>query len=90
MQSHQELGDSLNLFFIDQYSPGSIFWKPRGALLYNNLIAYMRQLYKLYGYQEVITPNIYDKKLWQKSGHWDKYRENMFLIQDNELDQKDA
>ena len=85
MQSHQELGDKLNLFFVNDVSTGSIFWKPRGAILYNNLIAHMRNLYEEYDYQEVITPNIFDKKLWMTSGHWDKYKENMFIIEHDRL-----
>lgn len=82
MQSHQELGNKLELFFIDETSPGSIFWKPRGALLFNNLSKLMRDHYDNYNYVEVISPNIYDKKLWVTSGHWDKYQENMFLLED--------
>src|SRR5579872_5698269 len=81
MQTHQEIGTKLNLFFIDEVSPGSIFWKPRGASLYNNLIRLIRSLYDEYNYVEVVTPNIADKKLWEISGHWDKYRENMFLLE---------
>lgn len=81
MESHQELGNRLELFFIDETSPGSIFWKPRGALLFNNLIKIMRDLYDRYGYTEVVSPNIFDKKLWEMSGHWEKYRENMFLLE---------
>ena len=75
-----DLGKTLDLFFQDDLSPGSIFWKPKGAELYNNLIRLIRMLYNKYGYQEVITPNIADKALWQISGHWDKYRENMFVL----------
>ena len=81
METHQELGNRLDLFFIDVTSPGSIFWKPRGALLFNNLIKIMRDLYDRYGYTEVVSPNIYNKKLWETSGHWEKYRENMFLLE---------
>lgn len=79
--THQELGNKLELFFVDDSSPGSIFWKPRGALLFNNLIKLMRDLYNLHDFVEVVTPNMYDKKLWETSGHWDKYRENMFLVE---------
>src|SRR5271170_2561531 len=81
MESHQELGNRLELFFIDETSPGSIFWKPRGAALFNNLIKIIRDLYDIYGYMEVVSPNIYDKKLWEISGHWDKYKENMFILE---------
>lgn len=82
METHQEIGKKLELFFINDTSPGSIFWKPRGALLFNNLIRIIRDLYDRYGYVEVVSPNIYDKKLWETSGHWDKYRENMFILKD--------
>jgi threonyl-tRNA synthetase len=82
MESHQDLGNRLELFFIDETSPGSIFWKPRGAALFNNLIKIIRDLYDIYGYVEVVSPNIYDKKLWEVSGHWDKYKENMFILED--------
>jgi threonyl-tRNA synthetase len=89
MESHLELGNKLNLFFVSDVSPGSIFWKPRGTILFNNLIKLMRNLYDMYGYIEVVTPNIYDKKLWETSGHWDKYRENMFLIEQKDNDTND-
>ena len=82
METHQEIGTRLELFFIDDTSPGSIFWKPRGTVLFNNLINIIRDLYDTYQYTEVITPNIFEKKLWETSGHWDKYRENMFLLED--------
>lgn len=84
MESHQEIGNRLDLFFIDETSPGSIFWKPRGALLFNNLIKIIRDLYDLHGYMEVVTPNMFEKKLWIKSGHWEKYRKNMFIIADDD------
>jgi threonyl-tRNA synthetase len=78
--THQELGNKLKLFFIDESSPGSIFWLPHGTLVFNRLVDYIKYYYQLKGYQEVVTPNIYDKSLWKTSGHWDKYRENMFII----------
>ena len=61
-------------------SPGSCFFLPHGAKIYNNLVDFLRSCYQKLGYQEVITPNLYNKKLWETSGHWDKYKENMFLI----------
>jgi threonyl-tRNA synthetase len=82
MESHQEIGTRLDLFFIDETSPGSIFWKPRGTILFNNLIKIIRDLYDLHDYTEVVTPNIFEKKLWETSGHWEKFRENMFIIAD--------
>jgi hypothetical protein len=79
--THQELGTRLKLFFMDETSPGSIFWLPHGAHIYNRLVEYIRYYYSLNGYSEVIGPNIYDKKLWETSGHWNVYRENMFIIE---------
>jgi threonyl-tRNA synthetase len=76
-----ELGAHFDLFFQDDMSPGSIFWKPKGGELYNNLIRLMRVLYNEYGFIEVVSPNIFDKELWKTSGHWWKYRENMFILQ---------
>jgi threonyl-tRNA synthetase len=90
MDTHQEIGTRLDLFFIDETSPGSIFWKPRGSLLFNNLIKLIRDLYDTYQYTEVITPNIFEKKLWVTSGHWDKYKENMFLLEDIHHDKTSA
>lgn len=86
-----ELGAQLDLFFQDDVSPGSIFWKPKGAELYNNLIRLMRVLYNENDFVEVVTPNIYDKELWKISGHWWKYRENMYILrQDRYVDPDDA
>ena len=78
---HKQIGNKLQLFIFDEISPGSCFFLPKGAKIYNNLIDFLRNCYKKLGYQEVITPNIYKKELWQTSGHWDKYKENMFQIQ---------
>jgi len=83
MESHLDIGKKLNLFFIDDTSPGSTFWLPHGALLYNNLIKIIRDLYHAYGYTEVVTPNIYKEKIWQVSGHIAKYKENMYALQNN-------
>jgi threonyl-tRNA synthetase len=79
--THQELGQQLKLFFFDEVSPGSAFFLPHGTVLYNKLLSYMRSHYQELGYKEVITPVLYDKALWQQSGHWDKYKENMFCIE---------
>lgn len=79
--THQELGQQLKLFFFDEKSPGSAFFLPHGTILYNKLLNYMRDDYNRRGYKEVITPVIYDKSLWVQSGHWDKYKENMFCIE---------
>ncbi len=88
-KSHQELGAQLKLFFFDEKSPGSAFFLPHGTILYNNLINYIKSEYKLRGYSEVMTPVIFDKSLWETSGHWSKYKENMFVIECNKLDKTD-
>ncbi|AYV75605.1 MAG: THS1-like protein [Terrestrivirus sp.] len=81
--SHIDIGRDLDLFFFDDVSPGSCFFLPHGTILLNNLINLMRGLYKKYGYKEVSTPVMCDKKLWITSGHYDKYKENMFHIDNN-------
>ncbi len=86
LKTHAELGNQLDLFFFDEKSPGSAFFLPAGAILYNNLLTYFRSEYMARGYQEVITPNIFDKSLWETSGHWDKYKENMFIIEKDHPD----
>lgn len=79
-KNHIELGNDLHLFFFDTYSPGSCFFLPHGAVIHRKLIERLRKYYKKNRYVEVVSPNLYDKKLWEKSGHWDKYKDNMFLI----------
>lgn len=88
-KSHQELGAQLKLFFFDEKSPGSAFFLPAGATLYNNLVNYIKSQYKTRGYSEVMTPVIFDKALWEISGHWAKYKENMFVIESNKSDKSD-
>lgn len=81
--NHKDIGKKLKLFFFDDISPGSCFFLPHGAKLYIKLVSYLRSKYKELGYKEVITPNIYNKKLWEISGHWGKYKENMFILNKN-------
>jgi threonyl-tRNA synthetase len=88
-KSHQELGAQLKLFFFDEKSPGSAFFLPNGTTLYNNLVNYIKSEYKKRGYSEVMTPVIFDKSLWEISGHWTKYKENMFVIECNKSDKTD-
>jgi threonyl-tRNA synthetase len=78
--NHRDIGRDLKLFMFHEYSPGSCFFLPHGAKVYNNLMQFLRYCYDKLGYQEVITPNIYYKKLFKTSGHWEKYQENMFVI----------
>ena len=84
--NHRTIGNDLKLFFFDDMSPGSCFFLPHGTIIYNKLMELLRFYYKKTGYKEVITPNLYNKKLWEQSGHWDKYKENMFIISKNSID----
>ncbi|GIX63127.1 threonyl-tRNA synthetase, putative [Babesia caballi] len=80
-RDHRVIGTNLNLFHFDNiHSPGSCFWLPNGAKIYNRLVELMRENYRLRGYQEVITPNIFSCELWKTSGHYDNYRENMYMF----------
>jgi len=80
-RDHRKLGRELDLFHIDEYSPGTVFWHPKGWTLWQEIEQYMRRVYRENGYQEVKGPQILDKTLWEKTGHWDKYRENMFITE---------
>ncbi len=77
-RDHRKLGRELDLFHIDEYSPGTVFWHPKGWTVWQEVEQYMRRVYRDNGYLEVKGPQILDKTLWEKTGHWDKYRENMF------------
>ena len=79
-RDHRRLGAQLDLFHFDEHSPGSPLWHPKGMVLYSQLEAIRRRENTRRGYLEVKTPLIYDKALWVTSGHWDKFRESMFLI----------
>ena len=79
-RDHRVLGRQLDLFHFDEHSPGSPFWHPKGMVIFNTLEDIRRRENTRRGYSEVRTPLIYDKALWETSGHWDKFRENMFLI----------
>ncbi|NUO48062.1 MAG: threonine--tRNA ligase, partial [Polyangiaceae bacterium] len=78
-RDHRKLGKELELFMFHEYAPAMPFLLPRGAFVYNRLVSFMRDLYVKYGYEEVITPQIFDKKLFLTSGHLPNYRENMYL-----------
>ena len=88
-RDHRKLGRELDLFFFHPTSPGAAFWTDRGTLIYNELNTFIRELQRDRGYQEVKTPLLYNKGLWELSGHWGKYRENMFLVLDNETGEHD-
>uniref|UniRef100_A0A8C4ZH94 threonine--tRNA ligase n=1 Tax=Gadus morhua TaxID=8049 RepID=A0A8C4ZH94_GADMO len=80
-RDHRKLGREQDLFFFHDLSPGSCFFLPKGAFIYNTLVQFIRSEYKKRGFQEVVTPNIYNSKLWQTSGHWQHYSENMFSFE---------
>jgi len=80
-RDHRKLGRELSLFMFHQWAPGAAFWLPKGTMLYNTLADYMREVLFPAGYVEVKTPLIYNKALWERSGHWKHYRQNMFLIE---------
>jgi len=85
-RDHRKLGRELDLFHIDEHSPGTVFWHPKGWTLWQGVEQYMRQVYRDNGYLEVKGPQIIDKSLWEKTGHWDKYRENMFTTESEKRD----
>jgi len=78
-RDHRRLGRELDLYSFNPIAPASPFFHPKGTVIYNALISYMRRLYIRYGYQEVITPQIFDVELWRRSGHYDHFRENMYF-----------
>ncbi len=80
-RDHRKLGRELDLFHLDEHSPGTVFWHPKGWAIWQQVEQYMRRVYRDNGYQEVKGPQILDKSLWEKTGHWDKYRENMFTTE---------
>ena len=85
-RDHRKLGRELDLFHIDDHAPGLVFWHPNGWTLWHMVEQYMRQVYRDNGYLEVKAPQVLDKTLWEKTGHWDKYRENMFTTESEKRD----
>jgi len=85
-RDHRRLGKDLGLFYFHQLSPGSPFFAPKGAIIYNQLIELMRDKYKKFNYQEVITPQVFDVDLFHQSGHYENYRENMYFSRVDERD----
>jgi threonyl-tRNA synthetase len=79
-RDHRKLGTQLGLFMFHEWSPGSPFILPKGTIIYNELQSYLRTEYIKRGYKEVITPQLYNKELWETSGHWQFYKENMFIL----------
>ena len=85
-RDHRRLGRELDLFHLDPLAPGSPFYHPKGALLYNGLIEYMRGLYVEYGYTEVITPQIFNVEIFKTSGHYDNFGDDMFMFEADEVE----
>jgi len=83
-RDHRALGQAMSLFHFQPEAPGAVFWHPRGWKLFSTLIDYMRRRQEAAGYQEINTPDIMDRALWEKSGHWDKFRDAMYLTEAKE------
>ena len=85
-RDHRKLGRELDLFHLDEHSPGTVFWHPKGWTVWQEVEQYMRRVYRDNGYLEVKGPQILDRALWEKTGHWDKYRDNMFTTESEKRD----
>ena len=83
-RDHRKLGREMDLFHMQEEAPGQVFWHPNGWTVYTTLQDYMRRQQRRGGYVEVNTPQVVDRKLWERSGHWDKYQENMFIVEVDE------
>jgi threonyl-tRNA synthetase len=88
-RDHRKLGKELDLFHFHPYAPGAAFWTPNGTTVYQTLSQFMRDLLLDNGYVEIKTPLLFNKGLWEISGHWGKYKENMFLVYNNETEEHD-
>ena len=86
-RDHRKLGKEMNLFHFQEEAPGMVFWHPNGWTIYRLLENFIRNKLEQYNYLEIKTPQVVDRKLWEASGHWDKYRENMFIT---EIDEEHA
>ncbi|HIQ40164.1 MAG TPA: threonine--tRNA ligase [Sulfurivirga caldicuralii] len=85
-RDHRKLGKQLDLFHVEDIAPGMAFWHPKGTVLFNIVEAYMREQLRQNGYEEIRTPLIMDRSLWEKSGHWDKFKDNMFTTETENRD----
>jgi threonyl-tRNA synthetase len=83
-RDHRKLGRELDLFVFHDVSPGAAFWLPKGMVIFRELERFWRDVHDARGYQEISTPTLVAKRLWEQSGHWDHYRENMFLVEAEE------
>ena len=88
-RDHRKLGKEMELFHFQDEAPGQVFWHHKGWTIYTELLAYMRRKVHNHNYIEVNTPQMLDSRFWQASGHWEKYRENMFIINDDSQGKKD-
>jgi threonyl-tRNA synthetase len=88
-RDHRRLGREMELFHLQEEAPGMVFWHPNGWTLYRTLQDYMGRRQRRAGYQEIRTPQVVDRALWERSGHWEAYRENMFLVEVEEEGAKD-
>ncbi|GHA46251.1 threonine--tRNA ligase [Amylibacter ulvae] len=84
LRDHRKLGREMDLFHMQEEAPGQVFWHPNGWRIYTTLQDYMRRKQTAGGYVEVNTPQVVDRKLWEASGHWEKYQENMFIVEVDE------
>ena len=85
-RDHRKLGKKFDLFHLQEEAPGMVFWHPKGWAIYAAIEEYMRNLQYKNGYEELRTPQIVDRSLWEKSGHWDKFREDMFTVESESRD----
>ena len=85
-RDHRKIGKQQNLFHLQEEAPGMVFWHPNGWTLWQEVEQYVRQQQRAHGYQEIRTPQIVDRSLWERSGHWDKYGDNMFTTQSEDRD----
>ena len=84
LRDHRKLGREMDLFHMQEEAPGQIFWHPNGWRIYTTLQDYMRRMQTKHGYVEVNTPQVVDRRLWEASGHWEKYQEHMFIVEVDE------
>ncbi|MGI9281929.1 MAG: threonine--tRNA ligase [Endozoicomonas sp.] len=85
-RDHRKLGKKLDLFHMQEEAPGMVFWHPNGWAIYQELEQYMRKKQVMHGYKEIKTPQLVDRSLWEKSGHWDKFKDDMFTTNSEERD----
>ena len=83
---HRRLGKELGLFMLSDYAPGMPFFLPKGQIVYNQLLSYWREIHARYGYSEITTPTMMSRELWETSGHWDHYKDNMYTTKVDEAD----